>query len=212
MLASPVIPNVELKTLKNGKTVLFLMATAAEYLTNLKKIIVPSIIGVGPVEAALNTALILTSVKTLPDFVVLLGSSGSATLPQGEVFQASSIAYRDMDASPLGFEKGQTPFLEQPAVINMTNLVDGIDHASLSTGADIVLTKSFEHIEQDMVDMESYAVLRLCQAFSVPLIVLRGISDGPEELKVYEDWTRLLPTVDKNLFKALRVVLAKIGA
>ena len=33
-----------------------------------------------------------------------------------------------------------------------------------------------------MVDMETFAVLRACQFFGVPLIGLRGISDGAAEL------------------------------
>lgn len=210
MTSSPKTPEFELRTLDNGETVLFLMATTAEYLTNLKRMFVPAIIGVGPVEAALNTGLVFASLTKMPDHVILMGSAGSATLGQGNVYQANCFAYRDMDATALGFKPGQTPFSDQPPVIKSENLVPGIEKASLSTGANIVLTDNFKQIDQEMVDMESFAVLRVCQAYSVPLIVLRGISDGPQELKVYEDWARLLPTVDKNLAQALRVVLKHI--
>ena len=196
--------NYELLTLENGQTVLPLMATAAEYLTELKKLIKPAIIGVGPVEAAINTCRIIERLDRAPDYVVLLGSAGSATLGQGEVYQASSVCYRDMDATPLGFARGQTPFLEQPPTIHLPYTVLDIQTATLSTGGNIVLTEQFNTIEQDMVDMESYAVQRVCQSYNLDLLVLRGISDGPKELKVYEDWTQLLPTVDKNLATALQ--------
>lgn len=75
-----------------------------------------------------------------------------------------------------------------------------------------MLTEQFHQIEQDMVDMESYAVQRVCQSYNLDLLVLRGISDGPKELKVYEDWTQLLPTVDKNLATALRSVMSWLAA
>lgn len=207
MKAAPQKPEYKLKSLSNGKTILFLMATAAEYLSDLKQLIDPVIIGVGPVEAAVNTGRILANVDRLPDYVILLGSAGSATLGQGEVYQANSIAYRDMDATALGFARGQTPFLEQPPVIDLNNTIPSLRQASLSTGASIILTKQFALIDEEMVDMESYAVLRVCQSYEVELIVLRGISDGPKELKVYQDWIELLPTVDKHLALAVKETL-----
>ncbi|TIR44095.1 MAG: 5'-methylthioadenosine/S-adenosylhomocysteine nucleosidase, partial [Mesorhizobium sp.] len=70
---------------------------------------------VGPVEAGVTLGAELSwlkSEKALPDLVVSLGSAGSRTLEQTEIYQAVSVAYRDIDASPLGFEKGATPFLD----------------------------------------------------------------------------------------------------
>lgn len=142
--------------------------------------------------------------------MILLGSSGSDTLQQGSVYQATSVSYRDMDASPLGFEKGQTPFLDQPVDVELSPLFPSIPFASLSTGANIILTEHFDAINADMVDMESYAAKRVCQTFDVPLVVLRGISDGPEEMKQYDDWTKLLPIVDANLALALRKAISHL--
>lgn len=192
--------------------ILFLMATTAEYLDALRSRIKPEIIGVGPVEAAARTARLLATRLQLPKCVILLGSAGSASLAQGAVFQASSVSYRDMDASPIGFSKGVTPFLDQPATIPLEPTIAALPQATLSTGGNIVLTQQFNEIDADMVDMESYAVKRVCQMFDVPLIVLRGISDGPEELKRYDDWTKLLPEVDENLASALDTVLETLNA
>jgi len=146
----------EIKTLHNGRTVMFLMATAAEYQTELKKLIGPAIIGVGPVEAALNTGRILSTSDALPDIVVLLGSSGSATLAQGEIYQASSLSYRDMDATPLGFERGQTPFLDQKPTIEVSHRVPGIPKASLSTGGNIILTEGFADLDEETKTGQSF--------------------------------------------------------
>jgi len=77
----------------------------------------------------------LASENGKPDLVVSLGSARSAKLAQTEVFQAVSVSYRDMDASPLGFAKGQTPFLDMPIVVPLGLRVPGVDEASLSTGA-----------------------------------------------------------------------------
>ena len=50
---------------------------------------------------------------------------------------------------------------------------------------------------------ESFAILRACQKFGLPLIALRGISDGAEELHHLDDWTRLLHVVDQKLADAV---------
>ena len=190
----------------SGKSILFVMAAEAEYGEHLRQRFTPLITGVGPVEAAVELAAALGRLKhedMLPDLVVSLGSAGSAKLPQTEVYQASSVSYRDMDASPLGFEKGITPFLDLPAVVELTIQVPGIASASLSTGANIVSGAAYEAIDADMVDMESFAVLRACMAFNIPMIGLRGISDGAEELAHVDDWTQYLHIVDEKLAEAV---------
>ena len=103
-----------------GKRVLFVMAVDAEYGPHLQRLFTPLITGVGPVEAAVSVSATLASLAangSLPDLVVSLGSAGSRTLEQTEVYQVTSVSYRDMDASPLGFKKGATPFLDLPVTV-----------------------------------------------------------------------------------------------
>ena len=54
-----------------------------------------------------------------------------------------------------------------------------------------------------MVDMETFAVLRACQHFGLPLIGLRGISDGADDLSHLSDWTQYLHLVDERLAAAV---------
>ncbi|HEV7321932.1 MAG TPA: 5'-methylthioadenosine/S-adenosylhomocysteine nucleosidase [Ensifer sp.] len=185
-----------------GQRVLYVMAVDAEYGPHLKERIQPLMTGVGPVEAAVvltRTLADLAAREGLPDLVVSLGSAGAANLEQTEVYQAVSVGYRDMDASPLGFEKGRTPFLDLPAVVPLPLRVPGVREARLSTGANIVSGAAYETIDADMVEMETFAVLRACQAFGVALIALRGISDGKAELKHVSDWTEYLHVIDEKL-------------
>ncbi|MCB1516161.1 MAG: 5'-methylthioadenosine/S-adenosylhomocysteine nucleosidase, partial [Hyphomicrobiaceae bacterium] len=166
----------------------------------------PLITGVGPVEAAISTTRALTGLaerRALPTMVISLGSAGSRSLEQTRVYQASSVAYRDMDASPFGFEKGVTPFLDQPAIFPLKTPVPGLETATLSTGADIITGTAYDAIAEDMVDMETYAVLRACSLFKVPLVALRGISDGRDDVDHIDVWTRYLHIVDQNLADAV---------
>jgi adenosylhomocysteine nucleosidase len=197
-----------------GKRVLFAMAADAEYGPNLKAMFTPLMTGVGPVEASISLTRALAGLAatgTLPDLVVSLGSAGSPTLEQTEIYQATAVSYRDMDASPLGFAKGATPFLDLPAVVPLPLSIPGIGEATLSTGGNIVTGAAYGAIGADMVDMETYAVLRACQIFGVPLISLRGISDGAAELRHVGDWTEYLHVIDEKLADAVKKLEAAIG-
>ncbi|MEV4607826.1 5'-methylthioadenosine/S-adenosylhomocysteine nucleosidase [compost metagenome] len=182
--------------------VLFVMAVDAEYGPHLKSRIKPLMTGVGPIEAAIVLSHALTKLQAkneMPDLIVSLGSAGSRTLEQTEVYQASSVAYRDMDASPLGFEKGRTPFLDHPAIMPLPLRIPGVPEAALSTGGNIVSGAAYDLIAADMVDMETFAIMRCCQLFGIPLIGLRGISDGKAELKHVDNWTEYLHVIDEKL-------------
>ena len=74
-----------------------------------------------------------------------------------------------------------------------------IPAARLSTGANIVGGEEYALIDADMVDMETFAITRACQRFTVPLMGLRGISDGPGELNDMLGWTQLLALLDERL-------------
>ena len=147
----------------------------------------------------------------LPDLVVTLGSAGSRTLDQAKVYQVSSVSYRDMDCSALGFERGITPYLNLPAVLDLPYRIPTLPEARLSTGANVVSGDAYNAIDADMVDMETYAVLRVCQKFDVPVIGLRGISDGKEELNTLSDWTTYLHVVDENLAKSVDIIKGQIN-
>lgn len=195
----------ELKSV-SGKSILFVMAVEAEYGSFLRSRLAPLMTGVGPVEAAVGLTRSLAELDAagdMPDLIVSLGSAGSNRLEQTEVYQVGSVAYRDMDASPLGFEKGRTPFLYLPSVVDIPLRIPGIPVASLSTGGNIVSGAAYQGIDADMVDMETFAILRACQSYNLPLIGLRGISDGRAELNHIDDWKEYLHVVDRNLSLAV---------
>src|SRR5690606_40443678 len=110
---------------------------------------------------------------------------------------------RDMDASALGFERGVTPFLGLPAVLPLPLRIPGIAEATLSTGANIVSGAAYDSVAAQMVGMETYACLRACMRFDLPLIALRGISGGKAELNYGSDWTEYLHSIDEKLASAV---------
>ncbi len=184
-----------------GRRILFVMAAEPEYGPHLRARFVPLMTGVGPIEAALSTGIALHRLREaggLPDLVVALGSAGSRRCALGEVFQIASVSWRDMDASRIGFPKGVTPFLDHPVALPLVTPLDW-PTATLSTGANIVGGEDYGAIDADMVDVESFAVARACDRFGVPLMGLRGVSDGPGELAGIHGWTELLALLDERL-------------
>ncbi len=188
------------------KSILFVMAASAEYGPHLQARITPLMTGVGPVEAAISVTAVLAGLDAadhLPDLVVSLGSAGSRTLQQTGIYQVASVSYRDMDASAFGFEKGRTPFLDLPAELALPLRIPDIAEARVSTGGNVVSGEAYGLIDADMVEMETFAVLRACQRFGVPLIGLRGISDGKGDVNHVDDWTEYLDIIDEKLADAV---------
>ncbi len=191
-----------------GRRTLFVMAVGQEYGPALQARIDPLMTGVGVVEAAAAVAHALATLPEPPERVVSLGSSGSRRKPVGEVFQISSVAWRDIDASPLGFAPGVTPFLELEPVQSLETPIPGWPTATLSTGSDVVTGTAYDAIDADLVEMETWGVLRACQRAGVPLAGLRGVSDGPGELTGIHDWTALLDHLDRELARAVDALAA----
>jgi adenosylhomocysteine nucleosidase len=193
-------------------TVLCVMAAHAEYGPALKTRIRPLITGVGPVEAAVETTAalsLLAAQDLLPDVLISLGSAGSQKLEHARVYWVDEVAYRDMDASAIGFPKGVTPFLDEPASLTLASGPAGQPYARLATGASVVSGEAYDEIDADMVDMETYAVVRAAAKFGVPVMGLRGISDGKADLTGLSDWTDTLSVIDEGLAEALDLLKAE---
>lgn len=188
------------------RTALCVMAAEPEYGQALRARIRPLICGVGPVEAAaaVGEALaILRAEDRLPDFVLSLGSCGSPTLDHARVYRVTEVSYRDMDASALGFPKGETPFPRIPAWLSLMDGPASLPPARLSTGAGVISGPAYQALDADMVDMETFAVVRAAARFGLPVMGLRGVSDGRSDLSALNHWTDALAEVDANLGAAL---------
>jgi len=193
--------------IENTPTLTFI-AASAEYGHKMKSACPNAeIIGVGPIEAAFNVTRILMKHQhnnTLPKLLFSVGTAGSQTLEQGALYQINRVSYRDMDARAFGFDKGVTPFVNYPAEFQLPVLLDTIPTASLSTGAMIIDKQGsaalrFDDINADCVDMETYSIARIAHYFNIPLIALRGISDGKENAHGIQTWEAYLEIIDTKI-------------
>ncbi len=193
------------------RRILFIMAAPPEYGPALRARFTPLMTGVGPVEAGLAVGAALARLEIrgeTPDLAVCLGSAGSRTLEQTEIYQVASVSYRDIDASPLGIPAGLTPYLDLPRDLPLKVLLPDLPAVRLSTGGAVISGAAYDAIDADMVDMETFAVARACMAHGVPLAGLRGVSDGAADLNHMDDWQAYLHIIDEKLAAVVDRILA----
>jgi adenosylhomocysteine nucleosidase len=137
--------------------------------------------GVGKVNAASTLARRLAEIRCagapLPR-VVNLGSAGSRTVPAHTLVACNRFAQRDMDVSGMGFDIGVTPFDPAPAVIEFPPLFTHLPQLTCST-ADSFATH-LHSVSGDVVDMEAFALARVCAAESADFACAKYVTDGAD--------------------------------
>lgn len=58
---------------------------------------------------------------------------------------------------------------------------------------------SFGSFPGELADMETFATVRVCERFSIPVIGLRGVSDGQSDTADAASWEERLALIDHNL-------------
>ena len=137
--------------------------------------------GVGKVNAAATLARRLAEIRCsgaeLP-LVVNMGTAGSRGIPAHTLVAATRFAQRDMDVSGLGFAPGVTPFDAAPAVIEFPHVFTHL-RAALCSTADSFATDRHE-VSGDVVDMEAFALARVCFADQARFACVKYVTDGAD--------------------------------
>ena len=137
--------------------------------------------GVGKVNAAATLARRLAELRcagSTPALVVNLGTAGSRTLRAHTLVACNRFAQRDMDVSGMGFPVGVTPFDETPPIIEFPPVFTGMPQRSCSSGDSFAT--HLHNFEGDVVDMEAFALARVCLAEGLPFACAKYITDGAD--------------------------------
>ena len=157
--------------------------------------------GIGKVNAAVGCALLIHQFK--PDCVINTGSAGGIKqeLKVGDAIVSTGLVYHDVDVTAFNYAPGQLP--GQPQVFPVDEkLVKLAEDAVDELKRENVLPASFNHIrgligsgdvfmhepqriaavcrlfpEIAAVEMEGAAIAHCCRLFSVPVLVIRALSD-----------------------------------
>ena len=152
--------------------------------------------GVGKVNATMTLVDRLTDYNYVkPDLVINYGTAGSRKIKKKTLVDCTKFVQRDMDVTGLGFLRGETPFEQDPPVIIQPQNIDFNPigrNATCGTGDCFVEDKSQYYGE--VVDMEAYALAKVCYNYGVPFISFKYITDGADE-QAHEDWEANLADV-----------------
>ena len=153
--------------------------------------------GIGKINAAFKAFEVIQ--KTGCKVLINLGTAGSSYFDAHELVEVTQCMQRDMDVSPLGFPVGVTPLEnEYPAEINLEPYFHQLRQGTCGTG------DSFEtgspKVPCNLVDMEAYALAKVCKKLGVRLVSVKYISDGANDT-AHLDW-------EENLLLGAQKLLA----
>jgi len=137
--------------------------------------------GVGKVNAAAALARRLAEMRCTganQPLVLNLGTAGSRTVPAHTLVACNRFAQRDMDVSGMGLPPGVTPFDATPPIIEFPSVIADLPQMLCST-ADSFATHLHE-VAGDIVDMEAFALARVCLTENARFACVKYITDGAD--------------------------------
>ncbi|OTG85209.1 5'-nucleosidase [Acinetobacter sp. ANC 4648] len=140
--------------------------------------------GIGKVNAAFKAFDVIqkTGCKTLLN----LGTAGSPIFNAHDLVEVSCFVQRDMDVSPLGFEVGVTPMDDDyPGAIDLEPYFKHLPQGICGTGDNFEIGKP--KVDCHLVDMEGYAIAKVCKKLGVRLVSVKYITDGANDT-AHLDW------------------------
>jgi len=186
--------------------------------------------GIGKVSAAVGCALLIHIFK--PEFVINTGSAGGIdpVLHFGDVIISTGLVYHDVDVTAFNYAPGQLPGQPQifpadenliaraeqavdklkqnnilPANLNYCRGLIGTGDIFMHQPESIAaLRRRFPNIAA--VEMEGAAIAHCCRLFSVPVLVIRALSDiaGVESPVKFDEF---LPIASKHSAEMVRCII-----
>ena len=129
-------------------------------------------IGVGKINATYNLTKLIQEHK--PSEVINYGTAGAIKKGLSGIVEVTKFYQRDMDVRGLlNLKLGETPFDDINEIINLN------EGYSCGSGDNFV-NKQIE-MEIDLVDMEAYALAKVCKLESIKFRCFKYISDNADD-------------------------------
>ncbi|PVZ40934.1 nucleosidase [Pseudomonas sp. CC120222-01a] len=139
--------------------------------------------GIGKVNAAI--ALTKAIQQRRPKLIVNLGSAGSQRHGKGEVVCCTRFVQRDMDVTPLGFARYETPLSNVPVLLEQGHVIPGLPVETCGSGDSFEINHG--DAPYDVVDMEAYVFALIARDEGIPFVCLKYISDDAGS-DAADDW------------------------
>ncbi len=181
--------------------------------------------GAGKVNSAICAQALIDNFKVSE--VIFTGVAGALNpnLDVGDIVVSTDAVQHDVDASQLGFERGQIPFTElrffkTSLELKALALASAEALGLKARGGRILSGDQFisdsekskklrEEFNGECVDMESAAVAQACELNDVPHLVIRAISDKADHSAAV-DFQEFCRKAAANSFKLVKEVIARM--
>lgn len=164
--------------------------------------------GVGKINATYYLTKKLEEMRykgTLPKYVINVGSCGSKKYKKGSLIYCNKFIQRDMDATAFGYEKGITPSDTFPLILEHNKCIDNLPCGICGSGDSFVTTDNIDK-RIDLVDMEGYALARVCKLENINFISIKYVTDGLDE-NGGDDWNNEVKSSANVMFDYLKTIL-----
>ena len=135
-------------------------------------------VGVGKINATYNTLKLINIHK--PKIIINYGTVGAINTKLKGIVECTKFYQRDMDVRGLmKLKLGETPFDSIQEIIT--------NDAGYSCGTGDSFVQSKIEMNVDVVDMEAYALAKICKLHNVDFKCFKFISDNADE-NASNDW------------------------
>lgn len=159
-------------------------------------------VGIGKVSASYHLTKAILAYK--PDLIINLGTAGSTKFDRGSVVNCSQFIQRDMDVRALGFQKFETPFSDDPVVLDYGVSIEHLPKGVCGSGDQFEV--EHRNPEYNVIDMEAFVLAKISASESIDFLCFKYISDGADG-SAADDWTVEV----KKAAVALRKVLDSLS-
>ena len=149
--------------------------------------------GVGKINASIKTLEIIRDYS--PTQVINYGTAGSLNKKLKGLVEVDQFFQRDMDATPLGLKIGQTPFDEIEEI--------NFGSAGYSCGTGDSFVTQTPKLKTDLVDMEAYAIAKICYLKDIKFKCFKYISDNADG-GANNDWIKNVSNGKKLFIERMR--------
>ena len=153
-------------------------------------------VGVGKINATYNTLKLIQLYR--PKIVINYGTAGAINKNLQGIIECTKFYQRDMDVRGLDFEIGETPF-------DKIKEIKTSDKGFSCGSGDNFVNKKVE-MNIDAVDMEAYAIAKVCKLEKIEFRCFKYISDNADK-NANNDWNKNLKEGAKifarNILKTL---------
>jgi adenosylhomocysteine nucleosidase len=143
--------------------------------------------GIGKVNASCKLMEAISRYN--PQLIINFGTAGGVRYKKGDFVKCNSFVQLDMDCTKLGFKKYETPyensiFLESPIIGTSDSFV------------------TFKNNDVDLVDMEAFALKKICDFKKIKFECYKYITDECDDLSK-TDWFSNIKNANKHYLEVM---------